>query len=233
MVKSPKLPNFEVPREALMTWPFAKIGGPDLGLANIRFEMQNSGGPGKTSVLQIHAVASDGTHMIHVWWEPEPTDVLPAPIEIEADAVKFLLGQISKGGSRFAQGKDRKYRMTSHEGRYILSTDKEEATDAGPVFKEGVTRLSKWRDVIPKRSSDSVKHSAEWGLDLAHLTDFTGFLKEFSEDQAKVKLYYADVDCLGPVLFVPTYDEPGGQEIEYVLMGKKLSADFILMPCRI
>lgn len=233
MAKGPRPPNIEVPREALLIWPFAKIEKENpTSLGNIRIQPVMCSGPGKSSIKKFHAVASDGTSMIHVWWTPKPEDVLDGAVEIEADAVKFLLSEIAgKGGSKFSLGKDRQYHLHVEKGRYMLDTSQNEAIDAGPAA-ESASQLAKWQDVIPKRRSDTAKVAVEYGLDLAKLQNFIGYLKEFNED-AKVKVNYFDPDCLGPILFIPCWTPNDGPEVEFVMMGDRVSAEFVLMPCRL
>ena len=215
--------NIAVPRSALMTWTLAGIDPEKPKFQQIHFECDVENHPST-----IHAVASDGNRLIHVWWPMKEDDVFERPFEIQTSAIELLFQTISPEKPVLSQGEDvSSYRILVETNQYLVGSDELESG----FVEAGSTRISElvypdWRSVMPVRAQVAKQTGpAEFGVDLKLIYDFYHYLKEFAPD-ALVKVNYASPGELGPMLFIP-YDSAG----EFQVMGD-LSVEYVLMPCR-
>jgi hypothetical protein len=230
MGRRPRSANFEVPRAALMAWPFAFSEPTRPNLNKVHFESSTEG-VGKDSTRLLHSVATDGNRLLHVWWEAQKEDILDIPFEVSSDAIGEFFDQVedTKGGNRFTKGSDRRYRIGVAGEQYILSIQNDEtAMEIGPIVPDW-TSYPIWRDCMPKRATNGpVEHV--FSLNLQLIEDLQRYLKEFNEGCSQVRLSYNSTKKEGPVSFIPLWRDtsPGHLEVEYTLLDN-ISAEFVLM----
>lgn len=234
MSKTNRLPNFVVPRSAIMSWMFSckpESREDRPALRAIHFESQMEG-PRKDKAMSIHAVATNGHHLIHLWWQAQPTDILDGEVDILSEDVSTLLAELNKGkGSPLAQGRDYGFRIQTDDDNYVLVASKkgEEPLwmDVGAIdHNRGSFPL--WRDVLPKLEGE--KGPACFGVDLEYVMTFHKFLKEFGHG-TQMKVSCSSLLKAGPLLFAPlSSGEDESYDVEFLLMDQETAVEYVLMP---
>ena len=218
-----ELTNFEVPRAALMAWAFASQKDDSHPyLQTVRFESTDER-VGKVSHPTFHAVASDGKHLIHVWWEPDPADRMVGSFEIEADAVNDFLAQISqKKGGRFSRGQHLSFRIEQEDNQYLVTSGEQAMVVAPPKPTWGT--YVDWRKARFKGKAG--KFMAV--VDLERLDLLRQYLVEFNNQTTNVQIRYNGEKELDPIRFLPRW----ANEEEGRMYDDKISVEFILAQVR-
>lgn len=230
MPKTIRPPNFVVPRMALMTWAFAaEEDTARTNLKVVRFE-KTLDGPGKTQAVTLHAIATDGHRLIHVWWDGTPEDILDEGMELEASAVDLFLKELNGDkGSVFGRGKKFEYRICSEKDSYALVAERDDGTqeawvEAGDI-KHSRGDYPQWRTVMPKWAEGKSPHPMCFGVNLDLLMDYHRFLKEFGFGNG-VRISYQAVTEQGAMLVLP-------QETGYASSPEEANVEYVLMPMRL
>jgi hypothetical protein len=226
-------PNFVVPRMALMAWVFAEdkkckaTTRPEY--RTIRFE-KTVEGPRKAQSTIIHSVATNSHHLIHVWWEAKPGDILDDGIEIEAEAVDLFLTELSKGGCPiFGRGKGYRYRLCTEKNSYALVAEhtvtgaQEAWVEAGDI-NHGRGSYPNWRVVVPKWAEGNGPHPICFAVNFSYVLDFYRLLEEFKFGTGMM-ISYEKIKEYGQMLIRPEAQDVETDkeaDVEYVLMPKKL-----------
>jgi hypothetical protein len=210
--------DFEVPRTALEAYRFAGMDDARENLHSIHFEADSLG---KSKVLTIHAVTTDGHRMLHVSWVAGDKDVLHGSIDVSASEVRDFLkyaGKAKKGEEppKFRIRRDGHRHDDKKVPEYILSTDKRKST---AVSMDKVTEYPQWRQIIPRIHEGQNSFSQKFGINIEYLIEFGRYLNVCGFGYSAM-VHYSDEQALGPIRFVPGGVPPEGApvEVEYVLM---------------
>lgn len=231
----PKIPEnrFEIPEAALGLYMFAadpnkKLYGvpPRPGLDYICFEPEE-GKKGKDPWM--HAVATNGYHMAHVKWIPDPEkDAIPDGIILvsRVQVEEFLKGH---------RPKDTRYWIQEEKGDWVVVGDHGDRF----VLQESPSDYPPWADVIPKRPEEEVgegKFPTTWGLNWSLLDVFQKFSKRYVGHHG-FRMITPQTDR-HPVLLVPVAisdgygnrDKDNKYEVEYLLSDGISEMEYVIMP---
>ena len=229
----PKIPDhrFEIPEAALGIFVFAsdkRIQPPrsDLEFVCIEPEFAKKGDD-----PYIHAVATNGYHLVHLRWIPDPDkDTVPSGTLLisAAEIEKFLKGK---------RPKDTRYWITEEKGNWAVVGDHGDRM----VLGDSPANFPDWRDVIPKRrtslSKKDIEKGVEFGLNWRWLEVFCKFSKKYlGRSGFKLNMPKSDLD---PILLIPIrvgndFDESKEKiEAEYVLNDGVTEMEYVLMGVRV
>lgn len=226
----PKIPDhrFEIPEAALGICAFAsdkKSQPPRPGLEFICIEPELTK---KGEDSYIHAVATNGYHLVHLRWIPDPEkDMVPDGTLLisAAAAAEFLKGR---------RPKDTRYWITEEKGNWAVVGDHGDRMKLG----DSPADFPDWRDVIPKRREKHKEEVVEFGLNWKCLEVFCKFSKRYlGRSGFKVSVPKSDVAA---VLLIPVrvgiedgYDDEKEIEVEYLLNDGVTEMEYILMGLRV
>ena len=237
-------PDFKVPRAALMTWAFAHKG-PNSdkyqyeireNLQTVHFESSIEGAR-KDGIRKLHALATDGHRLLHVWWTALPTDVLEEGFEIEASAVDLFLRDLNQEkGSVLSRGKGHDFRIRTEGPNYVIIAEDDDQpvawVEAG-LIEHNRLPFPEWRKVVPKWKEGETKYPTTLGVDFEYVIDFHRFLKEFGHG-TQMKICCPSVETESAMIFAPTVpSEEGEFEVDFLLLDQATAVEYILMPVKL
>lgn len=233
----PKIPNyrFEIPEAALGLHLFAAepAEGDDTPVREgFDFICIESEAPKRGKDRYVHAVATNGYHLIHLRWIPDPgKDTVP-------DGMILISGAQAKEFLKSRRPKDTRYWISEEDGAWIVAGDHGERAelDDSPANYPEWQKIMPTRQEKPKKAKDAPPE-VEIGLNWTYLEIFCKFSKKYLGRSGFKLCMPQQID--GPILLVPVsvmdphVPKLEAIEVEYFLNDGVTEMEYVLMPLRV